>query len=284
VPIAFPKYFYPAFAPLSAPMANHLLLQEARQYLRRPAQRPDDATLIATVLGKIVRASTIVYKYINPFVLADRKRQEQGGRAAFPTPDWLLETLAQYTPNNARNSEATLDFWQKRGLLRREKARGLLDITSVAALLIARLTERNLQKNWLPPGVPEREPYWWCYGCASPHDPIQSIPVPVPTTLPASMIVWTQWSGAPWDREWWREDVLSYKPGGPQEWSGDRFYRFAGRPSPADLEIWEKEIPQKLQRVRDDVLFGREAVQIALLEEARRVVLERVIKKGLCHD
>lgn len=282
--IEFPVTLYPAFAPLSATMANHLLRQEERPYLRRPAQRPNDSELIHTVLGRIARAETIVYKYLSPFVLADQKRQESGARASFPSPEWLLETLAQYAPNRVRSADATLDYWQKRGLLRRERSRGLLDITSVTALLIARLTERNHQKNWLPPRIPEGEPYWWCYGRASPHDSIIQVPLPIPSTFPASMVCWTQLKGAPWDREWWREPVITQEPEGPGEWSGDRFYRFAGTPSAADLAVWDEEISWKIQNAQEDSLYGREAVQIVLLEEARRAVLERVVQKGVCHD
>lgn len=282
--IEFPDFYYPAFAPLSAPMANHLLLQEARQYLRRPAQRPGDSMLISLVLEKIVRSETIIYKYLSPFVRSDQKRQERGSRADFPNPGWLLETLAQYTPSHARYSEATLDYWQKRGLLRREKTRGGLDVTSVAALLIARLTERNLQKNWLPPCVPEGEPYWWCYGRSGPDAPIQSIPVPIPTGVSASMILWTQFKGAFWDREWCREQVVTQTPEKLLVWSGDRFYRFAGSPNIEELRIWDEEIPHKLHIAQNDSLFGRKPVQIILLEEARKMVLEKIITEGWCHD
>lgn len=67
-------------------------------------------------------------------------------------------------------------------------------------------------------------------------------------------------------------------------WSGDRFYRFAGSPKAEDLRIWDEETSQKLRNVQGDPLFGREAVQLPLLEEARKIVLEEIIKKGLCHD
>jgi hypothetical protein len=268
--IGFPSYLYPAFAPLPAPMADHLLLLEQRRYRHRPAQRPTDQEMAWTVLERIDRARTLVFEYLHPFVTADQKRQVRGESRTFPTVDWLLETLAQYTPGRGGNAEATLDFWQKRGLLRREKTRGLLQITSVAALLVARLTEETLQRNWLPSFLKEAEPCWWCYGRVEPSAPIEAIPVPLSSELPSSMVLWTPWRGAIWDGTW--------------RAIGEPFlYRWAGSPSLQDLSLWQQELPRKIQAVQHDPFFGRPSVQMALMQEARSDVLLDLAQKGISH-
>jgi hypothetical protein len=269
-PIVFPSHLYPALAPLPAPMANHLLLLEERQYRRRPSKRPASQEMAKAVLERIDRARTLVYEYLRPFVAADRKRQQRGESRAFPNPEWLLETLAQYTPQPVRNSEATLDFWQKKGLLRREKTRGLLEITSVAALLIARLAEGNLQRSWLPSFLETTEPYWWWYGRVSPNAPIQAIPAPIPSTLPASLVVWTPWRGAIWENHW-------------QSIEAEYLYRWAAAPTVQDLLVWEEDAPRKILAAQDDSLFGRPSVQAVLLQEASNDVLTRIVQKRMFH-
>lgn len=271
IPIVFPSHLYPAFAPLPVPMANHLLLLQERQYRRRPSLRPTSEEMMQTVLENIRRARTLVYDYLRPFVMADKKRQQRGESRTFPQAEWLLETLAQYTPGVVRNSVETLDFWQKKGLLRREKTRGLLEMTSVAALLIARLAEGRLQRNWLPSLLEAEEPHWWCYGRSSPDAPLQAIPIPISSSCPTSLLVWTLWQGALWEEEGWQIIV-----------GGDGLYRWAGSPSVADLLAWDEELPTKILASQHDPLFGRPLVQKVLLQEARYDVLTRVVKKGMC--
>ncbi len=226
-----------------------------------------------TVLEKIARARTLVYDYVRPFVMADKKRQQRGESRIFPQAEWVMETLAQYTPGLIRNSVETLDFWQKKGLLRREKTRGLLEITSVAALLIARLAEEKLQRNWLPSSLEADEPHWWCYGRSAPDAPLQAIPVPIPpSSSPPSLLLWTPWQGAVWEEEEPWQIVVG----------GDGLYRWANSPSATDLLTWDEELPAKILAVQDDPLFGRPSVQEVLLQEVRYDVLTRVVKKGMC--
>lgn len=264
--LLFPDALYPAFAPLSIPVANHLLHQEEKRYRHRPRMRPTDEALIQTVLARIVRARGIVFEYLHPFLVADQKRQQRGESRRFPSPEFLLETLAEYTPNNTKKAEATLDHWQKRGLLRRDKARGILTITSVAALLIARLAEKYLQKNWLPLLLEEAEPRWWCYGSVSPEIPRQSLPIPLPSTFSNALVLWTPWQGACWEDQW--------KP------SGSHLYRWAGSPGLADLHVWDEELPRKILDLQHDPFFGRVRVQAVLLEEAKQSILEKIVKGG----
>lgn len=271
IPMVFPSHLHPAFAPLSVPMANHLLLLQVREYRRRPSMRPTSEEMMQTVLEKICQARTLVYEYVRPFVLADKKRQLRGENRIFPQAEWLLETLAHYTPGLLRNSTETLDFWQKRGLLRREKTRGLFEMTSVAALLIARLAEGKLKRNWLPSVLEADEPSWWCYGRSSPDAPLQAIPVPISLSLPASTVVWTPWQGAIWEEGQWQIVV-----------GGDDLYRWAGSPSLADLLIWDEELPGKIVASQQDAFFRRPSVQAVFLQEARKDILARVVKKGRC--
>jgi hypothetical protein len=268
----FPPTLYPAIAPLSAPMANHLLLQEERQNRQRPSRRPPPEMMVEAVLERIRRVRPVVFDYLHPFVIADTIRQREGKSRAFPRSDFLRETLAQYSPGQGEISEATLDYWQRRGLLRREQPRGLLDITSVAALLIARLVEGNRQRNWLPSEHKETEPFWWCFGRVAPDAPIQAIPVPIPAAFPASLVVWTPWRGVMWEDGW---QGMSRR--------GEYFYWWARPPSAQDLLVWDEEISRKLLAVQHDPLFGRPSVQTVLLQEAMHDVLAYIVQEGLCH-
>jgi hypothetical protein len=262
---------YPAFAPLSVQMANHLLLLEERTYRRCPSRRPASPEMIQTVLQRIYRARKLAYDYMRPFVVADLKRQQHGENRTFPNAEWLLEALAQYAPLSVRNANETLDFWQKKGLLRRVHPRGLLDTTSVAALLTARLAVENMQRNWLPSFMETTDPYWWCFGRVSPESQIQAIPVPFSPSLPASMMVWTPWQGAIWEEQW--QLIIG----------GEYLYRWAGSPSLGDLLLWEEDLPRKILDAQHDALFGRSAVQQILLQEARHDVLTHIVQKGMRH-
>jgi hypothetical protein len=269
--LTFPDALYPAFAPLSIPVANHLLHQEEKRYRHRPRMRPTDEALIQAVLARIIRARSIVFEYLNPFLVADEKHQQRGESRRFPSSDFLLETLAHYTPHKMKNAEGTLDHWQQRGLLRRDKARGLLNITSVAALLIARIAEERLKKNWLPLIVEDAEPRWWCYGNESPHALTQPFPLPLPSTFSPSLVLWTPWQGASWEGQW-----HAFK-------QRQHLYRWAGSPLLQDLQVWEKELPQKVQNLQHDPFLGRARVQAVLLEEAKQVILEN-IAEGAVYD
>jgi hypothetical protein len=214
-----------------------------------------------------MRARTLVYEYVHPFIVADKKWYERGEGRSFPTPEWVLETLAEYTPNQKKNDVATLDYWQKKGLLRREKTRGLLDISSVATLLIVRLAEGIHQRNWLPTSIKPEEPWWWCYGQRHPGAFIQPLPFPLPAALPASFVLWTPWRGAIWEQEW-------------QLHRDGNLYRWANSPELEDLLVWDSQLLAEIHHRADHPLFGRPAVQSVLLEEARHLVLTDIIQKG----
>lgn len=281
----FPLRLYPAMAPLPVPMADHLLLQEERHYRRCPSRRPEPPEMIRTVLDRIRRARKDVFEYMHPFVQADQRRAQRGGSRSFPDPEWLLDALAQYSPSGqGGNAEATLDLWQKRGLLRREKTRGLLESTSVAALLITRLAEENRQRNWLPTSLEDGEPHWWCYGLVSPEEQAQAVPVPLTSSLPSSMVLWTPWAGALWEDQWpsraapgeWGEVTGAAKEEQWRSFGGEYLYRWAGEPTLQDLLVWD-DLPHEILAVQNSPLFGRPAVQAVLKQEASNEVLERIV-------
>lgn len=270
---SLPSHLYPAFAPLSVPMVEHLLLLEARQHRRRrPGKGPTPQHMLETVLQRVVRARADVYDYLRFFVTADKRRQERGESGGFPTAEWVLETLAFYAPNQVKYDEATLKWWQKRGLLRRERRRGLLDISSVATLFTVRLAENVRERNWLPARIEAEEPLWWCYGQESPDAPLRPVPLPLPAALPAALILCTPWQGAVWEQEWQPDRV-------------GNLYRWARPPELEDLLAWDTSLPVEILSYKEHPLLGRPMVQQALLEEARSIVLTEIIKKGVVrHD
>lgn len=268
LPPTLPPHLYPTFAPLPVPLAEHLVLQEYRRYRRvTPSKRPTASQMWARVCERVSRARTVAYEYMHPFVAVDKKRRDQGLAHTFPSPDWLLDALASYTPQGKRNAEPTLDYWQKKGLLRRDKPHGLLDLTSVAALLVARIAEEEHQRNWLTSELAEEEPTWWCYSQSRPDAPVEPVPLPLPPTLAVTTVLWTPWLGASW---------LS------DEWSliGNLALRWAGNlSSEQDLQVWDSELAMTITASRTNLLIGQETVQAALVQEASRLILERVAQR-----
>ena len=141
------------------------------------------------------------------------------------------------------------------------------DITSVAALLVSRISEGKLQKNWLPSSIDPSEPLWWCYGRSSPSAPVY--PHPLPSTFQAALLLWTPWRGSMWEASWRRGEERS------------DLYRWGRSPTLQDLLVWDHEIPQKILNLQHDPLFGRERVQRVLLEEAQHDILTRIATRSM---
>jgi hypothetical protein len=263
--LALPYSLYPAFAPLPIPVAEHLVLEEYRRYSRViPAKRPQPEQIWASVGGRVSKARRVAYEYLKPFVTVDRKRREQGLAGTFPSSEWLLDALATYTPRGKRNAEPTLAYWQQRGLLRRDKPRGEFDLTSVAALLVARIAEEEHQRNWLPSELAEEEPAYWCYSQAGPDALVQPLPIPLPPSLPAATMLWTPWLGAAWIRdEWIIIDQLAYR------WAGVLS-------NGEELQVWDDDLVTILKTLKTNDLISQERVQAILVQEASRVILQRV--------
>lgn len=241
------------------------MLQEYRRYRRvAPLKRPRPEQLWASVRERVSKACTVAYEYMNPFVVVDKKRREQGLARTFPSSDWLLDALAAYTPEGKRNAEPTLDHWQQRGLLRRDKPRSMLDLNSMAALLVARIAEEEHQRNWLPSDLADEEPDWWCYSQASPSAKVTPIPIPLPATLPATTTLWTPWLGATWlSDEWSIIDNVALR------WAGVVS-------SEQELQVWDRDLATTIKSLRTNPLIGQETVRVTLVQEASRMILERI--------
>ncbi|MDQ2716226.1 MAG: hypothetical protein M3Z08_15070 [Chloroflexota bacterium] len=267
-PSTLPPHLYPAFAPLPLPLAEHLVLQEYRRSRRVVlAKRPHPEQVWASVLERVSKARRIAYEYMHPFVIVDTKRSKQGLVRTFPAGDWLLDTLATYTPEGKRNAGPTLDYWQKKGLLRRDKPRGLLDLNSVAALLVARIAEEEHQRNWLPSELPADEPAWWCYSQADPTAPIQPVPLSLSPTLAPTAVLWTPWPGAAWLSEEWQ--IIE-----------NQAFRWAGAVSTEhELAIWDRDLARTILAAQTHILTAQETVQAALMQEARHLILQRVARQ-----
>jgi hypothetical protein len=208
---------------------------------------------------------------MHPFVLADAQHRRRGRDLSFPDSDWLLDMLAYNTPPEYEPSVTmeTLKTWMKRGLLLRERDYGPFDQTSVAAILVARIAEEIYGNKWLPSDMASDEPRWWCYGQASPHSEIVSIPVPLPDDLPASMILWTPWQGALWHEEWHLAASVACRWAFPH-------------PSEEALAVWDEAIVAEIHNALQHIPFGKQAVRDILLVEARKILLERhVFPQGL---
>jgi hypothetical protein len=263
--LALPYSLYPAFAPLPIPIVQHLVLEEYRRYRRVvPVKRPQPEQIWASVGERVSKARRVAYEYLKPFVTVDRKRREQGLASTFPSSEWLLDALATYTPQGKRNAEPTLAHWQQRGLLRRDKPRGEFDLTSVAALLVARIAEEEHQRNWLPSELDEEEPAYWCYSQAGPDASVQPLPIPLPPSLPATTILWTPWLGAVWTCDEWC--II-----------GQLAYRWACVPSCGDeLQVWDDDLVMTLKTLRANELISQERVLAILVQEASHIILQRV--------
>lgn len=245
------------------------MLQEYRRYRRvAPSKRPQPEQVWCRVRERVSKARTVAYEYMYPFVAVDKRKSEGELLRTFPSPDWLLDTLATYTPEGKRNAEPTLDHWQQRGLLRRDKPRGLLDLESVAALLVTRIADEEHQRNWLPSELAEEEPAWWCYSQSRPDTPVQPMPLPLPPTLPVATVLWTPWLGATWVSDKW--SII-----------GKLACRWAGVISTADeLAAWDPDLATTINTLqRTSALIGQETVQATLVQEASRMILQRVAQQ-----
>lgn len=267
--LALPAYLYPVFAPLSASMANHLVLLEYRLLRKRAVASEGTPQRLWKLVEERVRlARALLYEYMNPFVQVEQQRMRRGLSRRFPEESWLLDALATYAPDGTRYSPATLELWQKKRLLRRERPRGMFDLSSVAALLITRIAEGEHQRNWLPSALAEGEPDWWCYqqtGREATRQPI-AIPLPLPTKNAGVVLLSTPWLGAGWlSTEWHIFEKVAVR------WSGSIA-------SVHEMAQWDAALANEIVGWRAHSLLGRQAVQRVLLQEAGTLILERVAR------
>lgn len=267
--IIIPKRLYPEFAPLPIPFAQHLVTQEYRKQRRIATRKytlpeePPPEYFWKEILGRVRQERAIVFENMHSRVVVDKRKQQQGGKSSFPDSEWMLEKLAYYTPNRGGKefTPRVLENWVNRGLLTRSRERGPFDAMSAAAFLTTRLAEKVDEIKWLPPELAENEPRWWCYGQASPDSEVMAVPASF-EHLPSSMILWTPWTGALWLDGWQMVGSVACR------WASDV-------PSEQDIAIWNKEMMDQITHALHAIPFGRDAVYGTLLQEARKLLLER---------
>lgn len=174
---------YPLFAPLPVSFVEHLV----RRFER--ARRASPSTAWDLLIREVREKRDLAYLYMNPFI---QNREVSTG--------WLLQTLTEHHPDKKAMPPQTLHSWHTRGLLRYE-SHGLPAPDSAAALFITRLIDPG-DRNWLPTGMSDDEPGWWCWRQDTPGMPAVPCPVPLPANLPDSTLLWTPWAGAAWQSPW----------------------------------------------------------------------------------
>lgn len=265
--LALPEYLYPAFAPLPIAFANHLVLLEHRLSRRKAVSRQLSPERLWKIVEERVRlARALVYEYMNPFVRVEQYRISRGLPRRFPEEAWLLDALATYTPDGTRYSPATIELWQKKRLLRREKPRGMFELDSIAALLITRIAEGEHQRSWLPSELSTEEPLWWCYEQSGLDAARRPVALPLSTMPTETSLLSTPWLGASWLSQEWRvfHNVAL-------RWNGHIS-------SLQELEQWDPELAKEIAQWRSHILLGRSIVQETLLREASSLILERAAK------
>lgn len=179
-----PQLVYPIFAPLPVPFLQHLLRGPSKAH---PSSEQQPLTW-QVLERRVSTARHAAYTVMNPFVQGD-----------LLTTAWLLQTLTAHTPGKIPVQTQTLALWHERKLLRyAERARPAPD--NAAALLIARMVDKR-ERNWLPTTMADEEADWWCWRQDEPNAPLLACPVPLPSDLPPTTLLWTPWRGAGWLRD-----------------------------------------------------------------------------------
>lgn len=207
-----PEEALPLFAPLPRPFVEHLLKRLTK---RIPGKE----------LGEqIVWARHAIYTVLNPFA-----------RSSHLSSQVVQDFLTMHAPGKSPVGSQTFSDWHRKGVVR-YRDHGRPDPHNAAALIIARMTD-DRQRNWLPSEMEASEPSWWCFRQDAPDAPVLPCPVPLPTDLPPSALLWTPWEGAAWDATWAPLDIL-----GAARWASvSRTWREPTF-SPAALAAWDAEV------------------------------------------
>lgn len=227
-PPELPQSLYHLFAPLPVPMSEHLLLRLAR---RNPGSI---VKLWDILIAEMEEKRREAYFYMNSYVELDALEHKH------LSTSWLLEALSIYAPERKRLPASTLSYWARRGILR-YVSEGKPDPSSAAALLIARMIDPG-ERNFLPAKIEvEKEPLWWCRAETIDHRGFPC-PVPLPTNLEASTLLWTNWPGAAWDPLWMRigDDLGAIRWAGATVQKGDIQWTI----TLDELEVWMPHLVQ----------------------------------------
>lgn len=193
-----PKALYPSFAPLPLPFARHLL-----EHLLQ--QTASEAKAWELFEKEIREKRWTVFFYMNPFVLGHLAGSAKGSKDRYSTA-WFLQTLTAHTPEKRPVAKQNLSLWAEQGVYR-SREHGLPDADNAAALLIARMIDKQRLRGWHPSRMDRQEPAWWCWMQRTPGEAPMPCPVPLPDNLPAGALLWTPWAGASWDPTWLLPDA-----------------------------------------------------------------------------
>lgn len=185
----------PQFAPLSVPMALHLLGLEADEFVAR-VTRPADQFLceLHTLEQQILKARDHIFSLL-------RQKQDisvKWFRATVPS----LRTTRK-TSDKPLSLQAIAN-WRESNALRFRRW-GEMDLDSASAVMIMALIDKR-ERHFLPTSTPPDEPIWWCYSQAAPtrrgtQAPIIPRPVPLPQQLEPGTLLWSS-SWPSFDPDW----------------------------------------------------------------------------------
>jgi hypothetical protein len=224
----------PQLAPLPIPMAEHLLKQRRRllkKVVRTISQDELEKGALALLEKNVQEKRQAVYVLMDPLV-----QTENVSREIALSTSWIMQALTAHTPENRFVPSQTLSLWRERHLLRYREW-GHPDPDNTAALLLARMVDERM-RNWLPTTIEEDEPAWWCWRQDTPEMPFVPCPVPLPTNLSPSTLLWTPWTGASWDPHWLKIGEL-----GAIRWAGavGEKQHVRWTISQQDLQVWDAE-------------------------------------------
>jgi len=231
--------YSPYMAPLSQPMiqASALHLLNIKVSLSLDEIVSEFHAQWSSLIEKVKKTRDRVYTLMTPAV----------EKQAVST-DWLMNQLAELSPQNRRVSHETMSRWRDQGLLY-YNAHNRPNYDSTAALMILRVLDERRIKGWTPTQkIAEQEPRWWCWRQDSPSSPIVPTPVPLPGNIPASALLWTTWAGAAWEPDWLPVGQL-----GAARWGNTRIEknRLLWGITEAELMQWDPQVTPLGKMVMD---------------------------------
>jgi len=189
------RYLYPLLAPLSGPMIEHLAkhLSQRLERKKRIVEESQEGFLLQEVQEK--RSS--FFHDVDPQMQLNQQDYESK-KTKFSTA-WLSRILTLHTPGDEPVARSTISQWKARGCLR-FIGHGEPELDSAAALCIVRMID-NSDRLGLPT-MSREEPYWWCWRQDGPDMDRCPCPIPLPSDLASTTLLWTSWPGASWNNEW----------------------------------------------------------------------------------
>jgi hypothetical protein len=181
-------------------------------------------------------------------------------REPYVPPGWLRRQLTELVPQAKSKEEPitgqTIWNWSQKNILRyiateesneskRSHGWGRLNAHISAGVLSLRLMDDTHERFSLPPTVSPEEPYFWAWSQSIPvrngreiiQQPWIQVPIPLPSDLPPTTLIWTHWPGAAWDPAWVQIKFLGAIrfAGTTLDEHGNRIYSL----SKEELSLWD---------------------------------------------